>query len=233
MSLLRSAIEFSNQALGRLKANRKVDVPRGLSSVRLNLGCGLAVTKGWINIDGSLNALVAAMPSALHISMYQLTGAKRYYSQREYCRLLSDHIFIHHDLSKGIPLKDNVADYIYSSHFIEHLHRKDANHLLNECYRVLRNGGILRISVPDLEHAIRLYFMGSKQEMLQNYFFVEDDESHYARHKYMYDFEMLSTLLHEIGFHDIQRCEFQLGAVPDIDVLDNRPNESLFIEAIK
>lgn len=233
MSLLRSTIEFSNRALGRLRANRKIDVPQGFSTVRLNLGCGLAVTKGWVNIDGSLNALVAPMPSLLHVLMYRLTGAKRYYSQQEYCRLLRDHVFVHHDLSKGIPLKDDIADYIYSSHFLEHLYRKDANNLLNECHRVLKKDGVLRISVPDLEYAVKLYFIGKKQETLQNYFFVEDDESHYARHKYMYDFEMLSALLREIGFRNIQRCEFQKGAVPDIDILDNRPDESLFIEAIK
>jgi len=236
LNILRSTIEFSNRVLGRVKSGRKIsvqDVLKKSNDVRLNLGCGLAVTKGWINIDGSLNSLVASMPSALHALMYRLTGANRYYSKSEYCGLLGGHIFVHHDLAYGMPLHDSVADYIYSSHFFEHLYRDDAKNLLVECYRVLKQGGTLRISVPDLEYALELYSLGKKQEMLQNYFFVEDGESHYARHKYMYDFEMLSSLLEEIGFCDIQRCKFQTGGVPDIDILDNRPDESLFIEAKK
>jgi SAM-dependent methyltransferase len=233
VNLLRLSIECSNQVFGRLCAKRIHDIPKGFSSVRMNLGCGLAVAKGWVNIDGSLNALVAAMPTAFHVLMYRLTGASKYYSESEYCRILRDHIFIYQDLSNGIPFKDGVADYIYSSHFIEHLYRKDAKHLLKECYRVLKNDGVLRISVPDLEYAVKLYSSGNKQEMLQKYFFVEDSESHYARHKYMYDFEMLSALLRKIGFHDPQRCEFRIGATPDIDILDNSPEESLFVEARK
>ena len=233
MNLLRSSIEFLNKTLGHLKAGRRIDAPQEITNVRLNLGCGLAVTKGWINVDGSLNALVASMPSALHPIMYRLAGAKQYYSESEYCRLLRDHSFIHHDLSNGIPFKDCVADYIYTSHFVEHLYLKDAIHLVNECYRVLKNGGTVRICVPDLEYALKLYSSGKKQDMLQNYFFVEDDESYYARHKYMYDYEMLSTILSQSGFHDIQRCKFQEGSVPDMDILDNRPDETLFVEARK
>lgn len=233
MMSLRSVIEFANRILGNLKANRRVPIPGGLASVRLNLGCGLAVTKGWINIDGSLNSLVASMPKAIHVLMYRLTGAKQYYSKSEYCRLLGENVFVHHDLAKGIPFADCVADYIYSSHFLEHLYRNDALHLLRESYRVLKRDAILRISIPDLEYAISMYKRGLKDEMLTSYFFVEDGDNHFSRHKYMYDFSMLEKLLKDIGFHDIRRCQFKMGAVPDIELLDNRADESLFVEAKK
>ena len=160
--MLRSIIEFSNKMLGRLKSGRQIDVPKGVDDVRVNLGCALSVVEGWVNIDGSLNALIASMPSAVHAVMYGLTGSNQYYTKDEYCSLLSENIFIHHDLSYGIPLKDDVADYIYSSHFLEHLYRDDARHLLNESYRVLKKGGVVRISIPDLEYAIKLYSLGKK-----------------------------------------------------------------------
>lgn len=230
---LRSTIELTNRLLARLKAGRRASLPEGFDSVRLNLGCGLAVAPGWLNIDGSLNALVASMPSVMHLLVYRLTGARQYYSEQEYCRLLKEHTFMHHDLSTGIPLKDKVADYIFSSHFLEHLFRKDAYHLLRECHRVLKPGGVLRISIPDLEYAVSLYSSGQKERMLQNYFFVDDDDSYYARHKYMYDYEMLESQLIKIGFSEITKCQYRQGRVPNIEILDNRPEESLFVEAVK
>lgn len=233
MKNLRIAIEFTNRVFGRLKAGRRVKVPDGLSSVRVNLGCGLAVTQGWINVDGSLNALVASMPRMFHGLMYRVTGARQYYSESEYCRLLADHIFVHHDLARGIPLQDGVADYIYSSHFFEHLYRGDAISLLRECYRVLKPGAVLRISIPDLEYAVGLYSSGRKDEMLKNYFFVEDGGNDFSRHKYMYDYQMMAALLGKIGFNNITRRQFREGLMPDVDVLDNRQEESLFVESIK
>jgi predicted SAM-dependent methyltransferase len=162
-----------------------------------------------------------------------MTGANRYYSEAEYCRLLRDHYFIHHDLAYSIPLADGIADYVYSSHFLEHLFRQDGEKLLMESFRVLKPGGTVRVVVPDLEHAISLYATGQKDKMLFENFFVEDDDSYYARHKYMYDFEMLSVALKRVGFHDIRRCEFRKGRTPDLECLDNRPDESLFVEATR
>lgn len=233
MKLLRSTIELTNRLYAQIRSNRRVKVPAGFPSVRLNLGCGLAVTEGWINIDGSLNALVASLPKPLHRIFYRMTGAKQFYSVEEYCRLLGDHVFLHHNLAAGIPLHNSVADYIYSSHFFEHLYRSDARHLLQECHRVLKLNGILRISIPDLAYAISLYSAARKDEMLQMYFFIEEDDNQYSRHKYMYDFEMLSSLMREMGFRNIVKCQYREGEVPDITVLDNRPEDSLFIEAMK
>lgn len=233
MRILRRIVETSTQLIGRLKRNQRKSMPSQFPVVKVNLGCGLAVTTGWVNIDGSLNALVSTLPKILHHFVYRLTGANRYYSEREYCRLLQDHYFIHHDLSHGIPLVDGVADFIYSSHFLEHLFRKDGEKLLEESFRVLKPGGTIRIVVPDLAYALSLYSAGEKQKMLLDNFFVEDDDSYYARHKYMYDFAMLEDVLKNVGFHDIRRCEFRKGHTPDLDKLDNRPDESLFVEAIR
>jgi predicted SAM-dependent methyltransferase len=233
MRLLRRIVETSTQLIGRLKRNQRKSIPPQFSPVKVNLGCGLAVTSGWVNIDGSLNALISTLPRPLHRLAYRLTGASRYYSEEEYCRLLGNHYFIHHDLAHSIPLADGVADFVYSSHFLEHLFRKDGEHLLTESYRVLKPGGTVRVVVPDLTYALSLYAAGEKDKMLSDNFFVEDDDSYYARHKYMYDFAMLADALTQAGFHDVRRCDFRKGRTPDLDSLDNRPDESLFIEATR
>jgi len=45
-----------------------------------------------------------------------------------------------------LPFDSNAVDEIYSKHFLEHL--RDARHCLNECHRVLKNGGTMESLVP-------------------------------------------------------------------------------------
>jgi SAM-dependent methyltransferase len=231
---MRSFSDGTTLLIGRVRQSRKVAIPQTLrKQVKVNLGCGLAIAPDWINIDGSLNALIAPLPNIFHTIAYRLTGANRYYSQKEYCELLQNNYFIHHNLSHSIPLPNNSVDFIFTSHFLEHLYLSDAKNLLNECFRVLKIGGVIRISVPDLAYAVSMYGAGKKKEMLEQYFFVEDDDSYYARHKYMYDFEILKDKLEAAKFQNIYRQTYQVGLTPDINILDNRPEDSLYVEAMK
>ena len=235
MSFIRSLIDFSTAVIGRARRGRRI-VPQRDSRdgyVKVNLGCGLAVTQGWINVDASLNALVASWPRTAHKLLYRLSGSNRYYSLEQYCDLLGNHMFLHHDLSHSVPLQDHTVDFFYSSHFLEHLFKRDAERLLTDCHRALKTGGIVRISIPDLAYAVSLYAREESEKMLADYFFVEDKESFLARHKYMYDFTLLKALLEKIGYSQVVRCTYQQGATPDIKLLDNRPEDSLFIEAVK
>jgi hypothetical protein len=47
----------------------------------------------------------------------------------------------------------------------------------------------------------------------------------------MYDAASLGTLLSESGFVNVEVCEYQKGRMPDCEILDNRPDESLYVEA--
>ena len=201
--------------------------------VKVNLGCGLAVAKGWINVDASLNALIASWPAVFHRVLYRLSGANRYYSLSDYCALLQHHTYVHRDLSYGLPFPDHSADFLYCSHFLEHLSRPDARRLLRESYRVLKSGGTLRICVPDLAYALSLYEKGDAKTMLANYFFVEDLDSSMARHRYMYDYALLEEALRDSGFSSVTRRKYREGTTPDLETLDNRPEETLFAEATK
>lgn len=61
------------------------------------------------------------------------------------------------DIGRRIPSEDNTFDVVYNSHFLEHMNRDRARAFLAQCFRVLKPGGVLRIVVPDLELAARLY----------------------------------------------------------------------------
>jgi SAM-dependent methyltransferase len=233
--MLRAFIDSGISLLGKLKRNRTVvataDIRDG--KVKINLGCGLRVAKGWLNIDGSLNALIASWPNWMHKFIYRLTGSSKYYSIEQYCDILGGHDFLYHDLSLSLPLQNDSVDFIYSSHFFEHLFKDDAENLLKSCANALKPGGTIRISIPDLAYAVSLYGLGKKAEMLDDYFFVEGKGSYLARHKYMYDFELIKAVLERAGFSKITRCEYQQGITPDIKMLDIYPEVSLFVEAIR
>ena len=233
--MLRAFIDLGIGLLGKLKRNRRVvataDIRDG--KVKINLGCGLRVAKGWLNIDGSLNALIASWPNWMHKFIYRLTGSNKYYSVEQYCEILEGHDFLYHDLSLSLPLQKNSVDFIYSSHFFEHLFKDDAEDLLKSCANALKPGGTIRISIPDLAYAVSLYSLGKKAEMLEDYFFVEGKGSYLARHKYMYDFELIKAALERTGFSKVTRCEYQQGITPDIKMLDVYPDVSLFVEATR
>ena len=62
-----------------------------------------------------------------------------------------------HDLRKGIPFSNNSFDAVYHSHVLEHFPKALAAGFLRECHRVLKQGGIIRVAVPDLEQIARTY----------------------------------------------------------------------------
>lgn len=64
---------------------------------------------------------------------------------------------IAHNLNSGIPFQNDSFDVVYHSHVLEHFSKKNAAFFIEECYRVLKPDGILRIAVPDLEQILNEY----------------------------------------------------------------------------
>jgi predicted SAM-dependent methyltransferase len=70
-----------------------------------------------------------------------------------------------HDVRESLPFPDDTFDVVYHSHLLEHLPKEQALPFCRECYRVLRNGGIVRVVVPDLERIAKLYLRALDQAM--------------------------------------------------------------------
>jgi len=230
--MLRKVLDFLVNVWARLHARQVVKTDAEI--VKVNVGSGLAVAPGWINLDGSLNAVVAKWPSFILRGLYRLSDSRRWYSFKQYQNILRNNQFIHHRVDLGLPFQNESVDYIYTSHLLEHLYKPKSKHLLEEAFRVLKPNGMIRVCIPDLEHAFKLYQEGKKDEALHLFFpDPEKDAGEFNRHKYMYDYDMLHDMLDAIGFQDIRRCAYQEGQVPDLDQLDNRPAITLFVEARK
>lgn len=67
------------------------------------------------------------------------------------------------NLGKGIPFPDGSFDVVYHSHVLEHFKKTAAAEFLNECFRVLRPNGVIRVVVPDLEAIARNYLVALEQ----------------------------------------------------------------------
>ncbi len=67
------------------------------------------------------------------------------------------------DLLAKLPCSDHSVDVVYSSHFLEHIPYSKVSFFLAECYRILKNGGKIRLVVPDLEDICREYLKQREQ----------------------------------------------------------------------
>jgi len=64
---------------------------------------------------------------------------------------------IQHDLSQPLFFDSDSFDMVYHSHILEHFNREQGLQFLEECYRVCKKSGIIRVAVPDLEVIVRYY----------------------------------------------------------------------------
>ena len=218
-----------------------------MAIIKVNIGCGTTTVDGWINYDSSLGIFLCR-----HRFIKRLLFAFKLISKRSYETFWPSNI-IRRDVRKGLPLPDESVDFIYCSHFLEHLSHEEAVRLISECRRVLKRGGWIRLVCPDLRILARQYLAGDldfilfhathKAELsqafidslclLDNRSISEKLFSSGFSHVCMYDFNSIAKLLNNCGFRVIEKRHFREGMTPDIDKLDNRPDESLFVEAQK
>jgi predicted SAM-dependent methyltransferase len=64
---------------------------------------------------------------------------------------------IGHDLRHGIPFPDQTYDVVYHSTMLSHFRPPEALRFMQECRRVLKPGGVLRVVTEDLEQMCRVY----------------------------------------------------------------------------
>ncbi len=72
------------------------------------------------------------------------------YSSDWYKDSQTDHNFIEYNIIKdNLPFESKSVSNIYISHVIEHLEDSHVKNLFEECFRVLKSNGTMRIATPD------------------------------------------------------------------------------------
>jgi len=101
-----------------------------------------------------------------------------------------------------LPYEDNTFSLIYSSHTLEYFDSEEVIKVLTEWKRVLKPGGILRLSVPNFKTLAELYLNEkvSLDRLTGPLFGMMKMGDNKIFHKTVYDFESLYRLLIKTGF---------------------------------
>ncbi len=140
------------------------------------------------------------------------------------------------DAARPWPLASASAEAVNSEHFIEHLTLDEARRYLAEAFRVLRPGGVIRTTTPDLRGQCVLYVeadpavlerhrrdgyeAATHGDMLNNAFYSWD-------HRHIYDFESLAVLLRDAGFADVRQAAYGESAHELLRGIDRHEPEEL------
>lgn len=154
------------------------------------------------------------------------------------------------DLRYPLNLPSECTSGLFTEHALEHLSYLEVQNLLNECFRVLRPSGLLRVIVPDIALFIRHYYQGNSDwfaewervtllprgrklsTMMEALSFVTQEYGHRSS----WDFETMEYFMRRAGFVDILRSSFRQGVNPDLlkDMdAEDRKLVSLYIECRK
>tara|TARA_R100001443_G_scaffold112828_1_gene126841 strand:- start:6577 stop:7131 length:555 start_codon:yes stop_codon:yes gene_type:complete len=136
------------------------------------------------------------------------------------------------DLGNLSMFEDNSVDMIYTCGSFEYYDRSEAVTVLKEWLRVLKSGGILKVSVPNFKSVVRVYQQYGDVDGIgilgPLYGKWKLNNESYLYHKTIYDDESLTSLLIDQGFTEVEEYDpneflpkdyddFSLAYVPHMD----------------
>jgi predicted SAM-dependent methyltransferase len=134
--------------------------------------------------------------------------------------------------------KNNSADLIYACHCLEHFSHTQTLRTLTEWHRVLKVGGVLRLSVPDFDLLLKIYaeFQCDLEPIMGLMMGGQDYPFNF--HKTIFNTQSLTKALLKVGFQDITTwqpgaCEMTTFNDWSGRLLGHQYPVSLNLEAIK
>jgi len=159
------------------------------------------------------------------------------------------------DATHQFPFEDATFDYAFNEHMIEHIGFAEGLHMLSEVHRILKPGGTLRLSTPNLRFVLDLYqerrtplqeaylewASSTTQTPADNPVFIINNFVRNWGHTFIYDEKTLRSSFEKAGFAKIKRCQIQQSDHPALQNLENGSRmpsgflefESMIFEATK
>lgn len=200
--------------VGRHLFNKQPKISKS-SNNYLHLGCGDLYVDGFINAD---------FFSILRI-------LKKHLKKPDWML----------DFRYPLNCPDNIWDGVFTEHTIEHLYHSQVYNLLKELHRTMKDGAVIRISVPDLKKYVDFYTKNFSNDdslyFLKRYKFGAEAIWNLTQnnfHHSVWDAELLTVILKDVGFHDVQERKFKDGKNTYL-LLDqeDRKSGTTYIEGVK
>lgn len=128
------------------------------------------------------------------------------------------HVDYVQDIRKLAQFGDETVDLVYASQVLEYFDRFEVVDVLREWTRVLKRGGILRLSVPNFEVLSRLYQAGFSLDYFVGTLFGRwESGGQVIYHRMTYDEPTLTRYLADAGYVDIKHWRWQETEHGDVD----------------
>jgi predicted SAM-dependent methyltransferase len=206
----------------------------------LHVGSALKFRTGWLNTD-RLHIKDVDDRTSEH---FRIATAKREDGVAQY--------YLEHDSSEPYPCADATFEWAFAEHLLEHLTPDEAEGWLREVRRVLKPGGLLRVTTPSLAKYVEGYldpegkFFAEHRERIGRLrdFNPEDIPTRRAwmvnqifyrwEHRWIYDLDEIRHAAVGAGFaaEDVTEWSFGESAVEEVGAMDLpfRNDESLYVE---
>jgi len=209
--------------------------------MNLNLGSGPQSVKHYVCIDKSPRLLLSKLPVGKFLGRFL---EKKY-------EVTWDKQIKYMDVRK-LRFREESVSNIYSSHLLEHLYLYEAIKLLDDCYRFLKPGGVLRLALPDYHHFVLQYVSNHVNDPVEAYFTFESSllswplerqkfleklrSTVFGRlhvHKWHPTPSIVKKFLQDTGFINVTEYQYHVGTIPNLIEVENRDCGTFYLEATK
>ena len=80
------------------------------------------------------------------------------------------------DITKKLPFEKNSVDVIFSTHVVEHIHRRELDFFISESFRVLKKNGMNVICTPSVKKIFEAVYLNKNEN--KNVLFARQDKWH-------------------------------------------------------
>lgn len=118
--------------------------------------------------------------------------------------------------ARHLPFETGTVDYVYACHILEHFGRWETEAVLGEWVRVLKPGGLIRVSVPDFDAVVRHYRTHGRIDDVMG-LLCGGQRNSYDHHGCVFNEDRLHTLLRAAGLTWVRRYDWRATEHANVD----------------